>query len=184
MNFIRRCACGTPADCLHASGACVSCVRRAQKRAYHKKNAAQIKAKKAAAYQKNREARLATCAKYRAAHREERRLYQEQYRAKFGNVSPEYHKAWRQKNPERVAAAWRKRRFGERAVPWADRDAIARLYEEARRLTRETGIKHHVDHIVPLHGKTVCGLHVEHNLRVIPADENKRKHAKLIEELL
>jgi predicted nucleic acid-binding Zn-ribbon protein len=72
-----------------------------------------------------------------------------------------------------------------RATPfWSQTKEIEALYAEARRLTEETGIEHHVDHIVPLRGRNVCGLHVFANLRVITADQNKRKANKLIEELL
>lgn len=57
-------------------------------------------------------------------------------------------------------------------------DQIAEVYRKATELTKSTGVMHHVDHIVPLQGKNVCGLHVPWNLQVIPATENHRKHAK------
>lgn len=65
---------------------------------------------------------------------------------------------------------------------WADLDAIKALYAESRRLTAETGVKHEVDHIIPIRGKRVCGLHVPWNLRVITKAANARKHAKFGDE--
>lgn len=59
--------------------------------------------------------------------------------------------------------------------PWANRLAIRAIYEQAKALEASTGIPMHVDHEVPLVHPLVCGLHVEHNLRVLPARANQSK---------
>lgn len=59
--------------------------------------------------------------------------------------------------------------------PWADVGAIDAIYAECARRTEVMGISHHVDHIVPLRGANVCGLHVEYNLQTLPAVENISK---------
>jgi hypothetical protein len=62
--------------------------------------------------------------------------------------------------------------------PWLTdehRKAMQWLYDEARRLTKETGVSHVVDHIEPLNGAHSCGLHVPWNLQVLTDTENKRK---------
>ena len=58
------------------------------------------------------------------------------------------------------------------------------IYREARRLSKETGVAHHVDHIIPLKGDLVSGLHVEGNLQILTASENLRKHNRFVEEML
>ena len=73
-----------------------------------------------------------------------------------------------------VAIADRRRR-NQRMPPWANGAAIRAIYAEARRLTRETGIQHHVDHVIPLQGEFVTGLHVETNLQILPAADNIKK---------
>lgn len=61
------------------------------------------------------------------------------------------------------------------APTWADRDAIRALRNEARRLTVETGVRHVLDHVIPLTHPDVCGLTVSSNLRVITYAQNARK---------
>jgi hypothetical protein len=75
----------------------------------------------------------------------------------------------------RTRSAVRNERVRRATPAWADRPAIRRIYAEARSVTARTGIAHHVDHVVPIDGITVCGLHVAGNLRVIPASVNVRR---------
>ena len=91
---------------------------------------------------------------------------------------------WARKNAARCAAkvATRDALKLKATPPWLtpqDRARIADFYKEARRRTKQTGIKHSVDHIIPLRGKTVCGLHVPWNLQVLTATENTAKGNRL-----
>lgn len=71
----------------------------------------------------------------------------------------------------------------QRTPPWADQKQILAVYRRAKRITDATGVQHHVDHIYPLQGKLVSGLHVENNLQVIPWRDNilKRNHFEVTE---
>jgi 5-methylcytosine-specific restriction endonuclease McrA len=59
----------------------------------------------------------------------------------------------------------------------ADHEKIESFYREAERLTEETGIMHHVDHIVPI---SKGGQHHHDNLQVLTATENLKKGNKLL----
>lgn len=93
-------------------------------------------------------------------------------------------KAWKAANPDKVLAnTWARRARKIEAMPaWTCKKSIAAVYAEAAELTRSTGIPHHIDHIVPLRSKIVCGLHVHYNLRAIPAVDNMRKHNNFNQE--
>ena len=96
----------------------------------------------------------------------------------------ESHAQWAKKNRDKRNATVAKRKAAKlQATPkWVNWRKVREIYRTARRLQEFTGIPMHVDHIVPLQGETVCGLHWEGNLRVIPASENIAKHNKLVDE--
>lgn len=84
---------------------------------------------------------------------------------------------YRAENPDKVDM-WRglRRKVAKAATPvWADRDSIRAIYEKAKRLSELTGQQHHVDHVIPLRHKLVCGLHVPENLQILLAIDNLRK---------
>ena len=88
---------------------------------------------------------------------------------------------WRKKNRARLTAAQIARQANQlkRTPSWItaeDKWLIQEIYELAALRSKLTGVKHHVDHIVPLQGAVVSGLHVPANLRVIPWYENARKN--------
>lgn len=58
------------------------------------------------------------------------------------------------------------------------RQACESIYHIRKRMGRETGQKFHVDHIVPIKGENISGLHVPWNLRIVPATVNQKKWAK------
>lgn len=67
-------------------------------------------------------------------------------------------------------------RHRDNALPiWRDEEKIEVIYSISELKTICLGTRHHVDHIVPLVSKYVCGLHCEHNLQVLPAKENISK---------
>ena len=92
--------------------------------------------------------------------------------------------AWKGRNPEAVQAsanAW-KRRARHAMPPWLTdkhKAQIREIYLAARDLTRRTGVKHVVDHIVPLRSEVVCGLHVPWNLQILTHIENSSKSNRL-----
>jgi hypothetical protein len=59
--------------------------------------------------------------------------------------------------------------------PWVDHDTLRSIYAEAKRRTKTTGVKHVVDHVIPVCHPAVCGLTVPDNLRVVPERSNQAR---------
>ena len=97
-----------------------------------------------------------------------------------------YRKTHKLRNPEMYKAltSVRKRRHRSATPKWLtaeDKLVVRKLYLEAMRLTKLTGERYVVDHVVPLISDVVCGLHVPWNLRVMTQNENLRKSNKLLD---
>ncbi len=97
-------------------------------------------------------------------------------------ANPERSKAidaqYKERNRDAYRARHNARRHRERAL-WHGEN-IKPFYESARRITACLGIPHEVDHIMPLQGETVSGLHVPENLRVIPKAVNRSKSNRMV----
>jgi flagellum-specific peptidoglycan hydrolase FlgJ len=93
------------------------------------------------------------------------------------------HRAWLESESGRASAnasnAKRRASIKSQTPVWVSDEElkeIKKLYKEAARLSRETGVKHHVDHIIPLQGELVCGFHCLDNLQILTESENCSKN--------
>lgn len=90
-----------------------------------------------------------------------------------------YDKQFRERNPEKRLKYMRRKK---EAIPlWYETELVKQLYLKRDELSKLWGIQLHVDHIVPLHGKNVCGLHCWDNLQLLEASLNLSKNNKFQE---
>jgi histidinol dehydrogenase len=121
---------------------------------------------------------------YREVNKQRRFDINKKYREENKEALIEYNKKFKAENRDKINANEAKYRASKlNATPkWLTKEhlnQIKSLYKEAKELEKLNNIKYHVDHIVPLQGENVSGLHVPWNLRVITADENFSKNNRL-----
>ena len=134
-------------------------------KAYREANKERIAAKKKAWVDANREHKAAKDRGYAQANPAARKAAR---------------KKWVETNPGKDVAAKALNRIArKKRVPgWLSSDdlwMISQAYELAAARTELFGFSWHVDHKIPLNGRTVSGLHVPLNLQVIPWIDNLRK---------
>jgi hypothetical protein len=152
----------------------------ARKKQYYIDNAEKVKAQKRADYLKNVVKNLATKKEYRENNKGKINALSKTYRDNNKEIIKVRKKAYAQNNTDIINVNCARRRANKlnRTPKWAtETDAwmIKEIYELAVLRTKLTGVKCHVDHMLPLQGKLVSGLHTPFNMQVIPASQNISK---------
>jgi len=130
--------------------------------------------------EERRLAHIEVCKRHQLRNKEKYDQYSVWYRKTFKKECNQRVKEWSQKNPIKRKTQSKKRHDQERKAvpPWTDFNKILDIYKQCEQTTKESGILHTVDHYYPILGKTVCGLHVADNLKIITALENSKKGNK------
>lgn len=149
---------------------CILC-HKADNVARKKRNRADLSFKKAENEAKKQ---------YRARNVEKTRAYMLQWRKANRIGISEYGAKYRQVHKAKYAYLCQKRKLDllNRTPKWLTVDdlwVISEIYALAEERTVATGVKWHVDHIIPLRGRYVSGLHVPNNLQVVPWYQNQSK---------
>jgi len=168
--------------------ACKSCVKQ-KNEAYYLSNKPRLLEKNKERYIVNKDSILEQTRIYKDKNKSVILEKQKEYYSENKEYYRDYNKQYEQVNRSKRVAINSKRRAAKlQALPkWLTKDELEQIEELflcARMFKLYTGEEYHVDHIVPLQGENVCGLHVPWNLQVIPAKENLSKSNKLQEELL
>lgn len=121
--------------------------------------------------------------RYRSENREDVLARDAYYRNKNREAVLVSNALYRGSNKGKINSWTAKRRAQKlQATPkWLTKEQLLEIlafYIEAVRLTRETGKPHHVDHILPILGDGITGLHVPWNLQILTASENSKKRNK------
>ena len=132
----------------------------------------------ARSYQKHKEIRCQEAREYASENRDQVLSSQRKWREKNRERERLRSRDYSKNNLGKVRAQAARRRTKKlSATPkWANKVFIDEIYDLAQERQEATGIKHHVDHIVPLTSAYVCGLHCEDNLQILTAYKNLTKY--------
>jgi len=119
--------------------------------------------------------------KYRSANGVKERERKREYNLRNKGRIADAHRAYVQANRGRIIAIAQRRHAAKMSAcpSWANHDTIREFYDESERLSRETGVRYEVDHVIPLQNPRVCGLHCEINLQILTREENRAKWNRL-----
>lgn len=156
---------------------CVGCTKE-RKAIYRKNNKENLSNKFKEWYLKNKESRSVYCKIWQEENKEYVKEQNKIICQKNKKQRNEYLAVWKKNNKDKINATAmthsiiRKRLVGNQK--------IAKLYaKETAKIYKKCPIGFEVDHIIPLRGKTVNGLHVPWNLQYLSISDNRKKHNKL-----
>lgn len=119
----------------------------------------------------------------REHHLEYNRKWREKNRERYLEYNREYARKWSKENPDKCNAKNANRRAAKLQRTYDGfEEELELAYKWASDISEflDSPGWSHVDHIVPLQGDIVSGLHVPHNLEVVPAEENLSKGNRFV----
>jgi hypothetical protein len=102
----------------------------------------------------------------------------EAYKERKREASRRYYQRNKAKWDKMFVKRRRQERLAKRSSTEADKQAMKRMKLEAQIRTIDRGVKHEVDHIIPLIHPLVCGLSTKSNLQVLTKAANRRKASR------
>jgi len=161
---------------------------------YYIKNKTKLYDKNLEYYNLNKDKRVSRMKEYYCENKEKLSLYNKEARIKNKDKLLAYEADYRKNNVDKIKESRKenrgninyhnsmrqllKRKASPKWLSKMQKNEIKEIYIKSSNMSTDL-VKYHVDHIIPLKGKNVCGLHVPWNLQILESKENIRKGNKL-----